>query len=86
MEAVNIHDAKTNLSRLVDQAAAGAEIIIAKAGKPVARLMPLEKPLDEPRRLGVLAGKREVPEDIDAMFVADIEAMFYGIASPRKSG
>jgi len=85
MEAVNIHEAKTHLSRLVDQVAAGAEIVIAKAGKPMARLVPLEKLPDEPRALGILAGKREVPEDIDAMFVNDIETMFYGNAPSRKA-
>ncbi len=84
MHTINIHEAKTHLSRLVEQAAAGAEIIIAKAGKPVARLMPLAAATRTPRRLGLLAGKFEVPDDIDAMFVTDIEGMFYGPADAGR--
>jgi prevent-host-death family protein len=65
MRMVNIHAAKTQLSRLVEAAAAGEEIIIAKAGKPVARLGPLLGARPK-RRLGILAGKLRVPEDFDA--------------------
>lgn len=65
MRTVNIHAAKTQLSRLVDAAAAGEEIIIAKSGKPVARLGPLVGARRK-RSLGVLAGKLRVPEDFDA--------------------
>jgi len=61
---VNMHAAKTHFSRLVDQAAAGEEIIIAKAGKPVARLVPLAESAPK-RRLGLLAGKLTVPENFD---------------------
>ena len=64
MRTVNIHAAKTQLSRLVDDAAKGEEIIIAKAGKPVARLMPLAAPRPK-RRLGVLTGKLRVSDDFD---------------------
>ena len=78
MHTINIHEAKTHLSRLVEQVAAGAEIVIAKAGRPVARLVPLVETTREPRKLGILAGKYEVPNDIDTLFVADIEGMFYG--------
>lgn len=62
----NMHDAKSNLSRLVDQAAAGHEVVIAKAGKPAARLVPLA-PVAAPkkRRLGLAAGKFAVPDDFD---------------------
>jgi prevent-host-death family protein len=62
---VNIHEAKTHLSRLVDDVAAGAEVVIAKSGKPVARLVPLEK---RPRRktLGLLKGKLRVPDTFNA--------------------
>jgi prevent-host-death family protein len=64
---VNIHAAKTHLSRLVDAAAAGEEIIIARAGKPVARLVPLAAPhAGQKRRLGVLHGKAKIPPDFDA--------------------
>ncbi len=78
MLAINIHEAKTHLSRLVEQAAAGEEIVIARAGRPVARLVALAPDASEPRRLGVLAGKLAVPDDIDTLFARDIEAMFYG--------
>jgi prevent-host-death family protein len=67
MQTVNVHAAKTHFSRLVDQAAAGEEIIIAKAGKPVAKLVPLTLPHDRPkRRLGILAGVAAIPPDFDA--------------------
>jgi prevent-host-death family protein len=66
MTVVNVHAAKTNFSRLVDQAAAGAEIIIAKAGQPVAKLVPLSAPKREKRRLGLLAGRAVIPADFDA--------------------
>jgi prevent-host-death family protein len=75
MQTVNIHEAKTHLSRLVDDAAAGAEIVIAKAGKPVARLMPLEA-AKERRRLGAFAGKFTVPDDFDAPLPDDVLRSF----------
>jgi prevent-host-death family protein len=62
--AINIHDAKTQLSRLVEQAAQGEEIIIAKAGKPMARLVPLEN-APRPKKFGLLKGKIQVPKDFD---------------------
>jgi len=64
MQVVNLHAAKTHFSRLVDQAAAGEEIVIAKAGKPVAKLVPLSATHSR-RRLGALAGKAVIPEDFD---------------------
>ncbi len=77
MRIVNIHAAKTQLSRLVDAAASGEEIIIAKSGKPVARLGPLAGP--RPRRsLGILAGKLTVPEDFDAPLPAEVLDAFEG--------
>jgi len=67
MTTVNLHAAKTHFSKLVDAAAAGEEIIIAKAGKPVARLVPLASPEKRPkRRLGLLAGRATIPTDFDA--------------------
>lgn len=67
MQTVNIHAAKTHLSRLVDAAASGEEILIARAGKPVARLVSLEEAPARPRRrLGRLAGRLSVPADFDA--------------------
>ena len=74
MQTVNLHAAKTQFSRLVDAAAAGEEIIIAKAGKPVARLMPLEAPRE--RRLGMLAGKLTVPDDFDTLYEDEIRELF----------
>ncbi len=62
---VNIHEAKTNLSRIVDEVAAGAEVIIAKAGKPMARLCPIEAPV-KIKKLGGLKGKIKVPADFNA--------------------
>jgi prevent-host-death family protein len=80
MRQVNIHEAKTHLSRLADEAAAGETIILAKAGKPVAKLVPLEeKPKEKkPRELGFLKGKLIVPDDFDTMFQDEIIAMFEG--------
>jgi prevent-host-death family protein len=77
MRTVNIHAAKTQLSRLVDAAAAGEEIIIAKSGKPVARLGPLVY-AQRKRRLGILAGKLRVPEDFDAPLPDEVIEAFEG--------
>ena len=67
MQTINIHAAKTQLSRLVDQAAAGEEIIIARAGRPVARLVSLTTDAGKDRRqLGSLAGSIHMPDDFDA--------------------
>ena len=75
MQTVNIHAAKTQLSRLVEQAAAGEEIIIALAGRPLARLVPLTVPANGRKRvLGVLAEKLRVPEDFDAPLPDDMLA------------
>jgi prevent-host-death family protein len=64
MRPVNIHAAKTHLSRLLEKAADGEEIVIAKAGKPLARLVPVES---RPRRkLGMLAGSMHLPKDFGA--------------------
>ena len=63
---VNLHEAKTHLSRLVDRAAAGEEIVIARAGKPVARLVALESE-PAPRRLGLYAGRIVIADDFDEL-------------------
>ncbi len=79
MQTVNIHAAKTHLSRLVEQAAAGEEIVIARAGRPVARLVPLSAPdAGSKRRLGVLAGQLALPADFDASLPEDVLAAFEG--------
>ena len=75
MLSINIHAAKTHLSRLVDEAAGGEEIIIAKAGKPVARLIALETP-KPPRVLGLLKGKLHLPDDIHAPLPEDVVKSF----------
>jgi len=77
MRIVNIHAAKTQLSRLVEEAAKGEEIVIAKAGKPVARLVSLAEGRPK-RRLGGLAGKVRIPEDFDAPLPDDILDAFEG--------
>ncbi len=66
MSTVNIHAAKTHLSRLVEKAAAGEEIIIAKAGTPLAKLGPLAANEQRTRRLGCLAGCITIPSNFDA--------------------
>ncbi|MDD3519536.1 MAG: type II toxin-antitoxin system Phd/YefM family antitoxin [Chromatiales bacterium] len=76
MQTINIHEAKTHLSRFVDQAAAGEEIIIARAGKPVARLVPLAPTPSERRTLGLGMGKFTFPENFDASGTAEIQDMF----------
>ena len=79
MLTVNIHQAKTQLSKLVDQAAAGESFIIAKAGKPMVKVVPLggvEK--GTAGRLGFMAGEMEIPEDFDQMGAREIEGMFAG--------
>lgn len=77
MQTVNIHEAKTHLSRLVEEVASGEEIIIAKAGKPMARLVPLDN-APKKRRLGLLKGQLDVPEDFDAPLSDDILGLFEG--------
>ena len=74
---VNIHEAKTHLSRLVDEVAAGTEIIIAKAGKPMARLSPIVAPARK-KRLGLLKGKIKVAADFNAPLGDDVLASFEG--------
>ncbi len=74
---VNLHDAKTHLSRYVDQALAGEEVVIARAGKPLVRLVPLETQL-APRRGGFLRGQAILTADLKDDFKDDIEEMFYG--------
>ena len=75
MATVNIHDAKTHLSRLIEQAAQGEQVIIAKAGKPLVKLTALEAPT-RPRRLGFLKGQIAVPEDFDTMGAEEIARLF----------
>jgi prevent-host-death family protein len=79
METINIHEAKTHLSRLVERAAQGESFVIAKAGKPMVKLVPLDAPQpSQRRRLGFLQGQVQVPEDFDRMGRSEIEALFDG--------
>ena len=79
MQTFNIHEAKTQLSRLVDLAAKGEPFIIAKAGKPMVKVMAFDAPgIDAQQRIGFMAGHIEVPSDFDAMGQAEIEQMFSG--------
>ena len=76
MKTVNIHEAKTNLSRLLEELQHGEPFIIAKAGKPLAKVTAInEKP---PQRVGFLERQFEVPDDIDTMFADEIADMFEG--------
>lgn len=82
MQIINIHQAKAQLSRLVDQAAKGESFIIAKAGKPLVKVMPLDAPESgqAKRRLGFLAGQIAVPDDFNQMGRAEVERLFCGEA------
>lgn len=75
-KVINIHEAKTHLSRIVDEVAAGREVVIAKAGKPMARLTPLSE-TPRPKKLGQLRGKLRVPDDFNAP-LSDEELASFG--------
>lgn len=77
MQTVNIHDAKTHLSRLVERAARGEAFVIAKSGKPMVKVVPIEAPNDkEQRRVGFLSGQISVPDDFDRMSDKAVEKLF----------
>lgn len=76
MTEINVHEAKTQFSKLLRRVAAGEEIVIARAGKPVARLVPVEK--SSKRLLGLDEGLFEVPEDFDAPLPEDVLREFEG--------
>lgn len=78
MATVNVHAAKTHFSSLLDRVAAGEEIVIAKAGKPVARLTPLATRGRAKRQLGRLAGRAVVPADFDAALPGAVLDAFEG--------
>jgi prevent-host-death family protein len=77
IKTINIHEAKTHLSRLVDEVAAGHEVIIAKAGKPLARLVPL---VAQPRakKCGLLKGQIKVRDDFNAPLEPETLSLFEG--------
>lgn len=77
MESVNIHEAKTRLSQLIARAQQGEGFIIAKAGKPMVRVTPIDSPAPEQqKRLGFLEGEFRVPDDFDRMAEQEIASMF----------
>ncbi|MER8400093.1 type II toxin-antitoxin system prevent-host-death family antitoxin [Mesorhizobium sp. M0306] len=81
MRTVNIHEAKTHLSRLIDRAAKGESFIIAKSGKPMVKVVAIDAPAaGEMRRLGFMAGQFSVPDDFDRMADEEIEKLFGGDA------
>lgn len=84
MLTINIHEAKTHLSRFIEKAAAGEEIIIAKAGKPVAKLVPLHSQ-PSARSPGIFKGKLNVPEDFDAALPEDVMMQFQNTAIEPSS-
>ncbi len=79
MRKVNIHEAKTHLSRLVEEAAKGESFVIAKAGKPMVKVVPLDAAVEQPKkRFDFLKGQLKVPDDFDTMMQDEIEELFYG--------
>ena len=79
MQTVNIHEAKTNLSRLVEQAAKGNSFIIAKAGKPMVKVVPLSaEERGDAEKLGFMVGEISTPDDFDALGAREIISLFEG--------
>lgn len=79
MTTVNMHEAKTHLSRLVDQAVRGEPFVIAKAGKPMVQVTAITaRPAAEPRRLGFMASQMQVPADLDRLGDDEVTALFGG--------
>jgi len=82
MRTINIHEAKTHLSRLVEEVANGEPFVIAKAGKPMVRVTALDSPVaGQKRRLGFMAGEIAVPDDFDRMGRAELEQLFGGASN-----
>jgi antitoxin (DNA-binding transcriptional repressor) of toxin-antitoxin stability system len=77
MKTINIHEAKTHLSKLIDQASKGEPFVIAKAGKPVVKVAALNAPT-KVRRLGFMTGQISVPDDFDRIGKEEIERIFGG--------
>lgn len=82
MQTINIHEAKTHLSRLVEEAAQGNAFIIAKAGKPMVKVCPLNVE-EHPgvRRLGFMSGEIAVPDDFDTLETSYLTGIFEGTVS-----
>ena len=87
MQTINIHEAKTHLSRLIELAANGEPFVIAKAGKPMLKVTALNFPESgQVKRLGFMAGQITVPDDVDAMGSAEIELLFSGTSNDHAAG
>ncbi|HRO15405.1 MAG TPA: type II toxin-antitoxin system prevent-host-death family antitoxin [Paracoccus sp. (in: a-proteobacteria)] len=82
MKTVNMHEAKTNLSRLVEAAVGGEPFIIARAGKPLVKVVQVEA--EPPRRIGFMDGQFDIPDDFDGMAADQIRAMFDGTAGQDR--
>ena len=79
MQTYNIHDAKTQLSKLVEMAAKGESFVIAKAGKPMVKVIALDTPeSSQIRRFGFMAGQVMVPDDFNTMGADEIQGLFQG--------
>ena len=79
MQTVNLSEAKAHLSRLVESASKGESFIIAKAGKPMVRVMPIEYGLPhKPQRLGFMRGRGKIPDDFDTLYADEIARLFNG--------
>jgi prevent-host-death family protein len=77
VRTVNIHHAKTHLSQLVEEAAKGEPFVIAKAGKPMVKVMAVDAPVAKPaKRLGFLGGRFKIPDDFDSMAEKEIRRLF----------
>jgi len=75
MATVNVHEAKTHLSRLLERVEAGEEIVVARNGRPVARLVPVGR---SARRPGAMKGRIRIGRDFDASLPADVGKAFHG--------
>lgn len=85
MRTFNIHEAKTHLSRLVERAAGGEPFVIAKAGRPMVKVVPIGPETGAPRRLGFMEGEASIPDDFDRMGSDAIEALFGGTSPPSSA-
>lgn len=79
MRTYNMHEAKTNLSRLVEEAVNGEPFVIARAGKPLVKVVRIDEKKDlAKKRIGFMKGRMTIPDDIKTPFAKEIEEMFYG--------
>ena len=84
MNTLNVHEAKTHFSRVLTRVESGEEVVIARGGKPIARVVPYNPETHRKRKLGFLRGQIDVPDDFDSMFQNEIEDMFGELTNPRR--